>query len=258
MTRRHLRFSRLLSSFLLLLSALLLPACDGGDGESSTGTNFLSAPLTLVGQEFEYTIDAGLDGDPWTINTVKDAPAWLTVVMAGPATIELTGTPPAADMHNVEIDIDGTDNTGNPMHWIYHVHIEIADDIGFDLSGSWSLTVDVTTASGVCAGDENDPPSTDTVAVVQDGVGVELTGVQGSSANLLSGVLYPPRHGSDLAFLVLDGEVEEDGGTTTIHYELDVYSSGGVLHLDGTEDWFWNGSAQSCSGTSTVTAVRLP
>jgi len=128
------------------------------------------------------------------------------------------------------------------------------DPLAFN--GVWSLTITVTAADGVCAGDAGSSSTRDITVTVTAGVqaetyAVSLSGFLGNPANKLTGVI------ADWPDVVVTGSYPEDGGTTTASYDLTVDLPD---HMAGTETWSWaNSQGQSCpNGRSTVIATRAP
>jgi len=115
-----------------------------------------------------------------------------------------------------------------------------------DVSGIWVLTVDVTVANGLCAGEENEPPYTTTITIIQDGefLSVEVE----DSTETWQGALL----GHAVGF---EGTKEEDDGTTTAGFALIVNED--ATRMEGVELWSWKGEFGDCpDGESTVTATR--
>ena len=116
------------------------------------------------------------------------------------------------------------------------------------LSGGWTMIVDVTAATGACAGEELEPVDTIQVNITQQGNSMTITGPFGDAGsqnlngNLTSGVVS------------VGGSYPEDGGTTTATHTLTVVSADS---MSGTEAWSWTGPGGSCPGsTSDVAAFR--
>ena len=117
------------------------------------------------------------------------------------------------------------------------------------LSGNWTMTVDVTVATGACAGEELEPVDTFKVSITQQGNSMTITGpfgdagTQNLNGNLTSGVVS------------VGGSYPEDGGTTTATHTLTVGKD--ENSMSGTEAWSWTGPGGSCPGSaSIVTAFR--
>ena len=118
------------------------------------------------------------------------------------------------------------------------------------ITGQWTFLVDVTVATGVCAGEETAPVDTSTVSVVQAGDSVSATGPWGSTSG--SETLRGIRSGNTVTF---GGIYAEDGGTTTASHSLTI--TGDDEAMSGVENWSWNGPGGSCGGSqSNVTATR--
>ncbi len=123
-------------------------------------------------------------------------------------------------------------------------------DPGADsLSGAWTMIIDVTVATGVCAGEELEPVDTIQVTLTQQGNSVTISGPFGDSGpqnlngNLTSGVVS------------VGGSYPEDGGMTTATHTLTVAPD--EQSMSGTEAWSWTGPGGSCpESASDVDATR--
>ena len=116
---------------------------------------------------------------------------------------------------------------------------------GSDFEGFWQLTVDVTTTSGVCAGEELEPVEVIQALITQEGSVVTATAIWSSESGSVS--LTGSRSGNEITF---SGSYDEDGGTTITSYTLTI----GTNSLNGTEAWSWIGPDGTCpTGASTVT-----
>ncbi len=126
---------------------------------------------------------------------------------------------------------------------------DLVDPEADGLSGSWTMVVDVTVATGACVGEELAPLDTLVVTLLQQGNSVTISGAFGDAGpqnlngNLTAGVV------------TVGGSYPEDGGTTTATHTLTVASD--ERSMDGTEAWSWTGPGGSCPGSaSIVTAVK--
>lgn len=118
---------------------------------------------------------------------------------------------------------------------------------GIPFEGFWRLSIDVTVATGVCAGEEDDPVEVTDALITEEAGVITATGIWSSESGSVS--LTGGRSGNTITF---GGAYAEDGGTTTTFYTLTV-SEGA---LNGTEAWSWNGPGGSCPGSqSLVTGV---
>jgi hypothetical protein len=118
------------------------------------------------------------------------------------------------------------------------------------ITGQWTFMIDVTVATGVCAGDELDPVATSVVSIVQAGDSVSATGPWGSTSG--SETLIGLRSGNTVT---VGGLYAEDGGLTTASYTLTVTGSDDAM--SGIESWSWSGPGGSCPGSqSSVTATK--
>lgn len=119
---------------------------------------------------------------------------------------------------------------------------------GIPFEGFWRLTIDVTVATGICAGEEDDPIEVTDALITEEAGVVTATGIWSSESGSVS--LTGDRSGNTIRF---GGSYAEDGGTTSTLYTLTVAEGS----LTGTEFWTWNGpDGSSCPGSqSTVTGV---
>lgn len=78
------------------------------------------------------------------------------------------------------------------------------------ITGQWTFIIDVTVATGACAGEELAPVDTSTVSIVQAGDSVSATGPWGSTSG--NETLLGLRSGNAVTF---GGIYAEDGGLTT-------------------------------------------
>ena len=238
----------------MALSLLLLTGCwPFDDDEEDPAPDFediiVPCPFGFVGNAYafghEYT-----GGDwPHELIGLSGQPAWASVTVEDGDVITVAGTPDA--VADLEIHVSLRDEAGVVETFMLHLQVLAANAIA--LTGDWMLTVDVTSANSVCAGDENDPPSTDQVIVEQIGQYVSISGIQGQSSNTLHGELYP--NGNFMGQVTVSGTIPEDGGETTITYNLNIldYDS-----MTGHELWNWQGQGQQCSGLSDLTMTRVP
>jgi hypothetical protein len=123
-------------------------------------------------------------------------------------------------------------------------------DIGDEsFEGFYELTVDVTVANGVCAGEVNEPASVINALITQEGTVITATAMWTDESGSVS--LTGSRTGNQITF---GGSYAEDGGTTTTSYTLTI----GTDSLSGTESWSWIGEGVSCpGGFATVTGVKI-
>ncbi len=112
-----------------------------------------------------------------------------------------------------------------------------------DIEGVWEFIVDVTETSGVCAGEEDEPPGIENVTIRRQPDGTyAVTGLEGEAG-------IPWRGGWDRNEFIINGEREEDGGTTVAEFTL-TFEDGAFR---GTERWGWSGAEGECpSGRSEV------
>jgi hypothetical protein len=116
-----------------------------------------------------------------------------------------------------------------------------------DVSGRWEFIVDVTAASGSCAGEENNIPKPKIITITQRGKALIVLGFGTEDSSQWQGTIT----GDGVAF---GGKRDEDGGVTTTEFTLTVNGSA----MRGKESWSWLGSGGSCpNGRSDVTARRI-
>jgi len=118
---------------------------------------------------------------------------------------------------------------------------------GEGVTGSWTFTVDVTTTTGVCAGEENDPVESVGVSIIQAGSNVQALSTWFSDNG--SHTFLGTRNGNTVTF---SGSYQEEGALLEATYELTV--SGDENSMTGTETWDWNG--ECANSESDVTATR--
>ena len=116
-----------------------------------------------------------------------------------------------------------------------------------DISGSWTLKVDVTETNGVCVGEENDPEYEEQLTIVQTGKTVNVSGVEGAAS------AWPGTF--DGKTLVFAGEKTDGSGITKASFSLEYDAVSKTF--SGSESWSWSGSSGECSkGASTASASR--
>lgn len=107
-----------------------------------------------------------------------------------------------------------------------------------DIEGVWEFIVDVTEASGACAGEEDEAPEITNVTIRRSPSGTyEITGLEGEGG-------IPWRGGWDGDEFLIIGDRAEDGGTTEAEFALRFVDGA----LVGTEDWGWSDGSSSCPG----------
>lgn len=114
-----------------------------------------------------------------------------------------------------------------------------------DIEGVWEFIVNVTATSGVCAGEEDEPPGIDNVTIrhLDDGT-YSVSGLGTTPDSEWSG-----RWDGDQ--FVFNGERVEDGGTTVAEFFISFQDGA----LRGTEDWSWSDADGECpTGKSDVEA----
>ncbi len=118
------------------------------------------------------------------------------------------------------------------------------------IDGVWTMTVDVSVATGACRGEEEEEAVPDTVTVRQDGDSFTILGLGFPEDEQLW-------HGEvDGTAVTFSGERVEDDGTTTASFTLEVDFENQTM--SGVEHWTWEGPGGSCPDSeSVVTAVRV-
>lgn len=239
----------------LALFALLLAGWECHDDEddhvNEFGDEATALPLAFVDHPYEYRFEIPLGNAPYVIADLHSAPDWLEAVSTDGWSVTFSGVPTDVAEHSLNLSF--TDEDERDWHILFELQVWETNAVA--LTGMWTLGVDVLTASGVCAGEENDTPSSDPAYIHQTGQDILLAGVGGDMGNTLHGYLYPPRGENYLALARLWGDVPEDDGSTEIEYRLDLLS---WQSMSGQERWFWQGAAQSCEGTSQLSLTRVP
>lgn len=116
-----------------------------------------------------------------------------------------------------------------------------------DVSGTWVVTVDVTVANGLCAGEEDEDPYTENIIITQDSEHLVVDGLQGTHEVWDGAIL-----GNAVGF---GGTRDESEGVTTAAFALVLNDE--ATEMTGTELWTWKGSRGECNdGESEVSAVR--
>jgi len=118
------------------------------------------------------------------------------------------------------------------------------------IDGVWSMTIDVSVATGACAGEETETAVPDTVTFTSDGNALEVLGLGNPvDEQIWSGTV-------DGTVVTFGGERNEDDGVTAASFTLEVDFDSMVM--TGREDWDWTGPGGTCPGSrSDVTATRL-
>ncbi len=120
-----------------------------------------------------------------------------------------------------------------------------------DLTGTWTITVNIVQETGICAGN-NEPPWEAEVTI--DMAGNQVTAVSDWHSDPLTGphTFTGTIQGSVVTW---SGSYPEGGGILTATYSLDVINNGNGM--TGQETWTWTGQAGSCvNSRSTVIATR--
>jgi len=235
----------------LLLAGWECPGDDSDDDDDHGGGNGSNAlPLAFVDHPYEYRFEIPVGNAPYTIDQVVSEPDWLQFVSTDGWSVTFSGTPSATGEHLVGLFVRDEDNAVHGLS----LDLRVLETNALALTGMWTLGVDVWTANSVCAGEENDTPSSDPAYIHQTGQDILLAGIGGDMGETLHGYLFPgaPAY---LAEVRLWGSVSEDGGSTEIQYRLDVVD---WQTMSGMETWSWQGASQSCQGTSGITLARVP
>lgn len=111
------------------------------------------------------------------------------------------------------------------------------------LTGTWSVSETITSATGACAGEVGNTDSY-VLAVVQQGGSLQVTDQQG---NVFQGSLV----GQAVQWT---GSFPDDGGTTTIT-AMNVTATNNNS-LSGQVFWTWTDGATTCTGTTQITATK--
>lgn len=117
------------------------------------------------------------------------------------------------------------------------------------VDGVWAIAVDVTVATGACAGEESGEFDADQVKIRQDGSTLTIVGLgfpkdtqewEGKiEANVIS----------------FGGTRKEDDGVTSAAFTMEVDFA--TMTMTGKEEWTWEGPGGTCPNSeSIVTATR--
>ncbi len=111
------------------------------------------------------------------------------------------------------------------------------------VSGTWTLTqTGIDSSCGPEAG-----TAIETLTITQSGCSIQVTGIHDTSSIVMGSV------GGD-EVTIGPGDFAEDGGTTTLTYNLTLSSD---TSLSGKESWSWSGNGSCSAGTSNLTATRI-
>lgn len=246
MNRRLLAY---LPALVLLLSFFVL-SCSDDDGSRPVVTlAFTPSTMPSAFKDAPYSQVIGVSGGtaPYALSISQGAlPPGVT---SDPSTdsIAIAGTPTTLGTYSFTVRAEDANDVAGTKAYV----IQVVEVVG--VSGAWSFTVDVTAADGVCAGEENAPPSTDTITITQTPTSdpnvftIAMAGFLGDPAITLNGTMTG-------ANIVVAGSYPEDGGTTTSSHNLNVT---GPNTISGVETWSWIGPGGSCpNGLAEVTATR--
>ena len=235
---------------LVLVPSLFVLSCSDDDGtRPNADFEFTPNTLALGLMNVPYTqivsVTGGTAPYTWSITDGAVPPGMATNAAAESFTI--AGTP--STIGTFSFTLRAEDDDGAASTKSYSIGVVQA----FSLNGTWNFTIDVTAADGICAGEENEPPSTDTITVTETQSSepyvsnVTMTGFLGDPSNVLTGT----RTGS---IITVSGSYPEDQGTTTTTHNL--YATGENT-IVGQETWSWSGPGGDCpNGRADVTAVR--
>jgi len=240
--------------------ALLLAACTPDEDSDDATPHDTGQPLALTSRAFS----AALIGTTMDWSEVVEPIGGVTpysyeviagslppgIAMAGaPLEVEFTGAAAVAGSYPFTLRVtDHVDSTASAAFTIL-----VLEPANLDLGGQWQVTLTVTSAWDVCAG-EVGQVSTHELTLEQSGSPpgwqVALSGFHGDPANRVEG-------GLDMLWgeIQLSGNYPEDGGTTTTEHRLFIYNE---QLLRGTESWSWTNGVQDCpNGGATIEAVRV-
>ena len=245
MKRRFL----VLPAVVLVLSLFVLSCGDDNGERPNVDFEFTPDQLALALKNVPYTQVISVSGGaaPYTLSISEGSVPPGMSTDPSDESITIAGTPSTSG--NFSFTVKAEDSDGAVSTRAYSIGVVQA----FDLNGTWNYTIDVTAADGVCAGDENDPPSTDAITVTETQSGdpyvtnVTMSGFLGDPSNVLTGT----RTGS---IITVSGSFPEDGGTTTTTHNL--YATGENTII-GEETWSWSGPGGDCpNGRANVSASR--
>jgi hypothetical protein len=233
-----------------IVFAIFILSCGDDNGEEPNADfEFTPNELALALMNVPYSQVVSVSGGtpPYTWDIIEGAVPPGMVTDPADESFTIAGTP--SNVGTFSFTLRAEDDAGKVSTRAYSIGVVQA----FILNGNWSFTIDVTAADGVCAGEENSPPATDTITVTEAQSGdpyvtnVTMSGFLGNPSNVLTGT----RTGS---IITVSGSYPEDGGTTTTTHNL--YATGESA-LVGEEIWSWSGPGGDCpNGRADVTAVR--
>ncbi len=118
------------------------------------------------------------------------------------------------------------------------------------IDGIWTMTIDVTVATGACRGEEGEEVTPDTVTIRQDGDTFTILGLGFPKEEQV----WQGRIDGNL--VTFEGKRSEDSGTTAATFTMEVDFEN--FTMTGREDWSWEGPGGTCPNSeSLVTAVRI-
>ncbi len=245
MDRRFL----VLPAVVLLLSLFVLSCGDDNGEKPNVEFEFTPNQLALALKNVPYTQVISVSGGaaPYTLSISEGSVPPGMSTNPTDESITIAGTP--STIGTFSFTVRAEDSDGAVSTRAYSIGVVQA----FDLNGTWNYTIDVTAADGVCAGQENNPPSTDAITVTETQSGdpyvtnVTMSGFLGDPSKVLTGT----RTGS---IITVSGSYPEDGGTTTTTHNLYATAESALV---GEEIWSWSGPGGDCpNGRAYVTAIR--
>ncbi len=244
----------------VLAMAALGPACSGGAKSPTnttptpTGTALQLQSQVLPRAWFNIGYSSGQIAAtggtlPYQyIIASSSLPAGLSAIMVGNA-MTLVGRPTAsAATYTFDVRVD--DSAGAFAVATYTLPLSDA----YDLNGTWRFEIDVTSASGACAGNQNLPNEVVDITFTATSEGSLIaSGFLGMPANRLLGELTTV---SNTPGLSLDGCYPEDGGTTDTRHGLAFTGTQTTSMLSGNEFWDWHDANVTCP--MPITGGRTP
>ena len=219
-------------------------------------------PVTLfdgvVGESYTANVRPGGGKTPYScLVTAGSLPAGLSIIRVDDY-FRIEGTPTTHEKYEFEITVD--DDTASTTA----VKATLKLTVFPNLKGTWTYTIEVTHAEGVCEGEGGIARSRE-ITITQNGRKVTFSGFLGNSGNQLSGEILPPSSTSNNNeqwvnktgqwVVYVAGSYWEDYGTTTTTHRLDINTASS---MSGDESWTWTGGGGTCpNGKAIITATRI-
>jgi hypothetical protein len=219
-------------------------------------------PATLsdgvVSEAYTADVRPGGGKTPYTLSVPPGSlPAGLNIVPVADY-FRIEGTPTTYRQYEFEITVD--DDTASTTA----VKATFKLTIFPNLKGTWTYSIAVTHAEGVCQGEEG-PAHSRVITITQNGRKVTFSGFTGNPGNRLIGEILPPKSSSidnkewvnktEQWVVYVAGDYWEDGGTTSSMHRLVINTAS---DMSGDESWTWTGGGGTCpNGKGSINATRI-